>query len=179
MGQYYGIYMINETTKEITATTYIGGEILGKLLEHAWWNNKAVNTICAKIYKNPCRVGWIGDYANDTDCNDDIYDAVWNVYNKHEDLSSISFDLKGKYLCNHDTNHYISFDNYKAQNRTPNGELLHPLPLLTVIGNGMGLGDYYGCNDECVGDYYMNLISIEDEAPDGYVEDNYIFCIDE
>lgn len=55
------------------------------------------------------------------------------------------------------------------------GWRIHPLPLLTAIGNGLGGGDYYGINTDDVGTWAWNEISVEDEPPVEYTEVKYTF----
>ena len=56
---------------------------------------------------------------------------------------------------------------------------IHPLPLLTCIGNGLGGGDYTDTTDDSTEDYVgywaWNKISIADTAPDDYTELSPIF----
>ena len=47
---------------------------------------------------------------------------------------------------------------------------INPLPLLLAQGNGQGGGDYRGKNENTVGIWAKNEISIEFEVPEGYKE---------
>lgn len=47
---------------------------------------------------------------------------------------------------------------------------IHPLPILTCSGNGRGGGDYHGNNEELVGIWAGDSISMEKEIPEGYSE---------
>jgi hypothetical protein len=60
---------------------------------------------------------------------------------------------------------------------TSDGWCIHPLPLLTCIGNGYGGGDYMrptpSSDYDMVGAWAWDEISIEDDSPlldDGYAE---------
>ena len=61
------------------------------------------------------------------------------------------------------------------------GWILHPLSLLTAVGNGRGGGDY----PENRVDYYMvgawagNTLEITDKVPDGYELEDVRFSEDE
>jgi hypothetical protein len=44
------------------------------------------------------------------------------------------------------------------------------LPLLTAEGNGRGGGDYRGENENLIGSWARDIISVEMEIPDGYDE---------
>jgi hypothetical protein len=48
------------------------------------------------------------------------------------------------------------------------GTKIHPLPLLTCEGNGLGGGDFRGNERGIVGTWARDLISIESECPKGY-----------
>lgn len=69
---------------------------------------------------------------------------------------------------------YLDCDKYKARCNN-NDWILHPLPLLTAVGNGLGGGDYYGINKDQVGGWAWCTISVEDDIPVGYEELEYIF----
>jgi hypothetical protein len=47
---------------------------------------------------------------------------------------------------------------------------IHPLPILTAEGNGRGGGDYYGTDANLAGIWARDILSIEKEIPDGYME---------
>ena len=36
-----------------------------KLREHSWFHNKFMDSMSNYIYKNPTKVAWVGDYADD------------------------------------------------------------------------------------------------------------------
>lgn len=42
---------------------------------------------------------------------------------------------------------------------------IHPIPLLTAVGNGKGGGDYFGVNNELVGRWAGDALYIDDEEP--------------
>ena len=46
-------------------------------------------------------------------------------------------------------------------------EVTHPLPILTAVGNGDNGGDYHGNHQELVGTWADDVISSEDEIPEG------------
>lgn len=91
---------------------------------------------------------------------------------------NVGFPLKGKFLVNHTTKETISLDRYFKECAVKrkdyygmNMECTDPLPILTALGNGMGGGDYVGTNESYVGTWAWDLLSVEDEAPEGYLED--------
>jgi hypothetical protein len=70
-----------------------------------------------------------------------------------------------KYIVNHTKKQYISKENRE----------IHPLPLLTAEGNGMGGGDYRGSNEMEVGSWARDCISLEKEIPIGFEELTLVF----
>ena len=98
MGQYYKTRLFNEETKEVLVfNRRVDDEYTwGKLREHSWWFNPFVNAICEKIYEKPHRVAWVGDYADECE----FYEEVWNV--DGIGVKSTDFLLDGKVLVNHD-----------------------------------------------------------------------------
>ena len=56
---------------------------------------------------------------------------------------------------------------------------MNPVSLLTAIGNGLGGGDYcYAEQRNDVGIWALDLISIEDEEPQGYWK-SYVYFKEE
>jgi hypothetical protein len=142
-----------------------------KLTEHSWWFNSYVNAIAEKIYNNPTNVVWVGDYAED---QFERYDEVWTKENNLESLNESSFLLDNKFLINHDLKTYIDCNEYYKTN-AEDGWCLHPLSLLTAIGNGLGLGDYNGIHCQDVGIWADNLLEIADTPPENYTKDYFEF----
>lgn len=154
-----------------------------KLMEHSWIGNSFMTAISKYIYKNPTKVAWVGDYANDFQWEDPedrpepkkLWKQAWGV-NQIEIEPVKEFDLKGKFLVNHTLKTALAFDNYIKES-TYDGWCLHPLSLLTACGNGLGGGDF---PRKCIGGYMIgdwcwNEISIEDECPEGYYVEDIIF----
>ena len=46
----------------------------------------------------------------------------------------------------------------------------HPLPLLVAEGNCRGGGDYNGINENIVGSWARDVISVENNIQEGYTE---------
>ena len=68
MGQYYRPILIDDKRNVKVYNRQIEGSYtLAKLMEHSWWGNEFVGTICKKIFGNPHRIVWVGDYADDAD----------------------------------------------------------------------------------------------------------------
>ena len=73
---------------------------------------------------------------------------------------------KMKYVINHSKKEYVVIPEDKE------GEwIIHPLPLLTADGNGLGGGDYHrGTDMDKVGLWAYDIIEVGDEIPEGYTE---------
>ncbi len=146
-----------------------------KLMEHSWFKNGYVNAVAKMLFGEPHKVAWVGDYAAG-ETTEEIYSAghvneVTMLQNENE------FDLLTDiYLVNHDkklyldcTLYYMSCDGKCSIGK---GWVPHPLPLLTAVGNGNGGGDYSGVNQEEVGAWAWDTISVEvgKDIPQGYTE---------
>lgn len=178
MGQYYKI-AYDDGKLHINDRRVVGeGYPLAKLMEHSYFRNSLMDSMSAVIYKNPTKVIWVGDYANDGDevsdatFGDVTYDDVWgDDANLNDVLKHAEFDYHGKYLVNNTKGVYISFDKYLDGN----DQEIHPLSILTCIGNGRGGGDYKGSNMDYVGTWAWDEIEIVDDAPDGMKELDVVF----
>lgn len=100
--------------------------------------------------------------------------------NSLENLPQLDFEKADKeyFLVNHDKKIFLNFKKYIEKNTNENGLTLHPLPLLTAIGNGEGLGDFYPEQlDQLknVGLWAWDKIEITDTQPTDYEEVMYFF----
>ena len=59
------------------------------------------------------------------------------------------------------------------------GCMIHPLPLLTSVGNGRGGGDYRGTLQDEVGTWAGDLIETQDVKPNGYTDATDWFFFEE
>ena len=168
-----------------------------KLMEHSYGDTDFCRKIHSIIYKNPRRVIWIGDYANE---KNDVYYAesnrlheskpksipdykfVWGSKAKHRSndttLAGADIDYWHSYLVNHSLKGYINLNKYYEASKINQWGVIDPLPILTVVGNGRGGGDYIGSNENRVGSWRWHLISIEDTPPNNYTKfkaNNYSF----
>ena len=163
-----------------------GEYTLAKLMEHSWWNNPFVNSFSEQIYKCKSRVCWVGDYADEPDdfkfSNNSAfyvpnYNEIWG--DKVNLLTSYStdFTLDNKFLLNYDTKEFIDLNIYKKNAKDKDGWTIHPLPLLTAVGNDRGGGDFHEGNIgyESVGIWAWQLISIADDIPKNFKPVNVIF----
>ena len=166
MGQYYRVYTKNKKGKETIYNRTVDGKYTrAKLTEHSWWLNPFVNTICHKIHHKPLIIAWVGDYAEG-----EIHDIVWDKTVKTSYITEAQVVLYEKYLVNHTKKTYLDCDKYYEKCSDKYKWCLHPLPLLTAIGNGSNGGDYHGINQDKIGIWAMDSISVEEKIPKGYTE---------
>lgn len=177
MGQYYNVVIKNKNTIIAYNREVDGKYTMAKLTEHSWWYNPFVSSITKLLYKNPCQVAWIGDYSQTEyteEINPILFEFAWGDEVEKHSIHQDEMYLDGKYLVNHTIEAYLDCDKYKARCNN-NDWILHPLSLLTAVGNGLGGGDYYGINKDQIGGWAWHTISVEDDIPVGYEELEYIF----
>lgn len=201
MGQYYRAIVKKQNRRIDVYNRYImrNGKkeyMMAKHTEHSWWLNEFVNAVCLDVYKRKekNRIAWIGDYAESY--LESINEKSFNGLNQNQisrlthhcwdcegtAVEPTEFNLSGLYLINHTKKEYIDCSKYfKHSNmKTKYGDwCMHPLPLLTCIGNGLGGGDYCSPTDdstnEYVGAWAWNEISIENNPIEGFTEIDVIF----
>jgi hypothetical protein len=183
MGQYYYV-RIERDNKEVIffnrGTLLEDGSeeyMLAKLMEHSYFGNSATDTVCSLLESAPAKITWVGDYADD-DVNSKlgskrrkkIYKETMEA--KCVPLPHKKIDYRNKFLINTDKLEYVSFDNYLKDEKILGEKLIiHPLPLLTAIGNGQGGGDYHrGTFMEFVGSWADDRLVISKTVPKHYTE---------
>lgn len=174
MGQYYRIYAENdEGAKVFISYDYKNG---AKLMEHSYFGNDFVRAICSTILNNPHRVWWVGDYAGEegdfAEGSEYVYHNAWNAEEKEipiiKEAKDFYFEAEW-YLINHTKKGYIDLRECRVKNTDKWDFSIHPLPLLTAVGNGRGGGDYRGYENEAfVGSYAGDSLEISAEIPEGY-----------
>ena len=120
---------------------------------------------------NKASLVWAGDYA-DHEPGHSIVEVegggpvTANLYRlcSASTLGTMEEDLNPteehyRYIVNHSANEFV--DVVKVPN-----DGIHPLPLLTVEGNGRGGGDYQG-DPTCVGLWARDKISVQNVKPNG------------
>jgi hypothetical protein len=181
MGQYYfPVILADEPKKEldgeqkeeeqIQAYMYPFSYLNGcKLMEHSYIGSIFVSTFEYELSPqgrfHMSRVVWTGDSAeNELNKDKNLYSMCDE---KREGLlitPSVKDSTKFRYIVNNTNKQYV--DKLKCH-----GEYsIHPLPLLTCEGNGRGGGDFFADDRGLVGAWARDVISVEEEIPDGYVE---------
>ena len=164
-----------------------------RLIEHALIGDKFVNSICEKIYNShvPTRITWLGNKSYKLMelpvCNlNGIHplkiryycSKYWNKDTYTTSAVASDFSIIDKIIVNHSKKIYIDGAKY-YKNSVVNGVCLNPIPLLTCIGNGLGVGDYnYPTEDSdfhLIGSWAWDDLSIYHEPPAGYRELNITF----
>lgn len=148
-----------------------------KLMEHAWFLRPFVAGVLGEVRGKPVRIAWVGDYAGEPEDyrlhpEFGIADlkACWGAdAPEAEPFSEMPTGGVYGYLVNRDKGICIDLAAVamEAEAKSQRGGALHPLPILTAIGNGRGGGDYWGRNEDKVGTWAMDMIEFADEVPEG------------
>ena len=170
MGQYYKPTILGKNKKTVKKWLYsfeYGNGL--KLMEHSWIGNAFVSTFENELINNPQIIVWGGDYA------ENCKNRKSNVYDRCKDKLKISpikimIDEKYRYIINHTKKKFIDKTKVPVTNESNGFKWrIHPLPLMTCEGNGLGGGDYRNESD-LIGKWSRNLISIESKTPKDYQE---------
>lgn len=157
-----------------------------KLMEHSWLGNRFMDAMMKQLYNHRGKLIWCGDYADEPD---DFKNIKWATYDeiqkanksKVEILSTNEkFDYSHKYLLNMTKKVYIDFDLYIEKTKDSDGWNVHPLSLLTAVGNGRGGGDYYEEYPDAylVGSWAGDMLKVVDKVPAGYELEDVRFIED-
>lgn len=180
MGQYYKPIILDENNKPKVWSLSHDYDNGLKLMEHSYLENNFVQTFEYLLTPNgghyKSKVVWSGDYADeepDTEYIDHEGKKRYrNLYDLCEDEIKINPKVKDtkefNYIINHTKKMYVD----KTAVPDSDGWKLHPLPILTCEGNGRGGGDYRIEND-LIGSWSRDVISVETEVPKGYEKLNF------
>ena len=203
MGQYYIPLLIDNEGKILKLRSYDFNNG-AKLTEHSWIGNEFVNAVLHLITDNPMKVVWMGDYSKDVEDTFAIraggiekfrecYHKAWvktkdysesfikREFFKGVDLYDIlNMENASGYLINHTKRTFVDLKQYITANKFAwcNPEdvwCIHPLPLLTACGNGLGSGDYSGINEDILGCWAFSLIEFSYLRPANYKRVRYRF----
>ena len=191
MGQYYTPVLEKDGLLTRINPSSLHHWPMVKLMEHSWMPNEYLAVVANRIYKNPLKLVWLGDYGDEDvkrlfpdsplaklggTAEHLVSDDITDLYESDIDEDGdITFDYTDKWLVNHNSKTAINFNDYVelSKSHTIDKEwIINPISLLTAIGNGKGGGDYSGINQNLVGEWAYCTVSIEDELPEGYTIDN-------
>lgn len=162
MGQYYNIIIKPQGEDKVHAydRTIDGEYTMAKLMEHSWYLNPMVNAISEKLYHKPSQIAWVGDYYD----KGELLDYAYPKDGRYCELHKTEFTLNGRYLVNHTKKLMLDCWGYlrDCMIKNENGWVLHPLPLLTALGNGRSGSDYQGINEDKVGSWAWDMLEIVD-----------------
>lgn len=164
MGQYYIVIIKRkDDIKEYSPSDYDNGY---KLMEHSYQNNEFVNVVVNELIYSPARLAWVGDYADPEDYkgtkSEELaveFIELRRVYDKYTEDGCI-INCGPIYFINHTKKEYFELSKTKIK-PDEDGVKIHPLPLLTAMGNGYGGGDYFGSCQELVGSWATDLIEVK------------------
>ena len=179
MGQYYRPCLLTKSYKKGKQPIFgsVNPYLLhngAKLSEHSYVGNTFVRAATIMLQDNTTRpFVWCGDYADEINDGLNMHDYVLAkgvdiTYTKKHfaDLDNLLNMVDFYYVINHSKKQYVEVP--------PRGNF-HPLPLLTVDGNGCGGGDYSGTEMDKVGIWAYDIIQCGNEVPDGYTKLNVNF----
>lgn len=194
MGQYYKIGINRTDDLDSRKTAYYYPEML-KLMEFSWLTNWNMNWV-ESLLKTPAVIVWVGDYADqhikeprntsekitsefDASTEDRIFTdskgGFLHAFNDDGCPEAVNCKTRktcyAKYLINLTKKEFIDIEHYKNEFTNKDDFCIHPLPLLTAVGNGLGGGDYHGINMEFVGIWAGDTIQTLKAQPDSTFTD--------
>lgn len=180
MGQYFKAVLAKGNTEKFAKRNIIAVfspydyDNGAKLMEHSYIKNELVGVVTDEIRKQGgCRLRWTGDYAeNNVDVRGvEDQSELGNLYSLTDDMEKKGAKWSKKvprYIINESNKEFVDV---KKCRKDKYGYTIHPMPLLCCDSNGQGGGDYYADNgQQYVGSWTGDIISVSDEAPEGYTE---------
>jgi hypothetical protein len=174
MGQYYKAVNVDDM-EHVSPHDYDNG---AKLMEHSYIGNnfvEAVEFLLIDTGENKNRwsgkrIVWAGDYADDEPMKGN---NLYSLVDKPLYMLIEAVPPSYKYLVNLDKKEFV--DKTKCTLMTAEWNtsklVIHPLPLLTVDGNGRGGGDYHEEDEPTyVGRWTRDRISLVQDKPEDFVE---------
>lgn len=181
MGQYFKVYYASDKGPISVFNPGVknGKEVQiegDKLLEHSEWDNPFCMAISELLTKEKAYVVWCGDYCEESEARKVGFHkcSVWRErdFGKYPKAADPYLDLSRFCLVNHTKQQYVDFKKYyenfnklekEYEGKDETVTCLHPLPLLTVLGNGISGGDYSSSmlNYNMVGNWAGDLISVD------------------
>lgn len=172
MGQYYRATLYAE--KEMKWLSSYDTNNGAKLMEHSYIGNYYVMNAEKILFRKPMCVAWIGDYAEEEDTEDTLLKKmIKKVWNEPDVTAETPTVIRGEfgrivddnlYLINLSKYEKVDLYEWHTKHTEPKyGSCVHPLPLLTAVGNGRGGGDY-SAESNFIGYWAGDLIVVVDYA---------------
>lgn len=206
MGQYYQAVIEMDgadapaVVSPLSFPRIIHGKPFGegqKLVEHSLVNGKPpvssltvafVMGLLSDAGRKSARVWWMGDYAGNVIDRDDrdawgAFEAAWvDGPSKRASREATEEERENActgYLVDLDQRTFVDVAASCNGRDTESHWVLHPLPLLTAVGNGQGCSDYRGPDpDGLVGSWAGHRIGWVHEPPEAMVETACVFAIE-
>jgi hypothetical protein len=138
-----------------------------KLMEHSYLDSVFTQTLEhelspeGKFHKK--RVIWAGDHSFvEPGISTNLYDVVESI---NKPIPPKVKTSQYPFIVNHTKREYV---NKRLIPENVDGYFIHPLPLLTAEGNDGYVGDYKGNDQEIVGYWARDVISVEKDCPGGF-----------
>jgi hypothetical protein len=178
MGQYYIAVILGQAQEGTHVKEFIRAWLSphhyangAKLMEHSYIGNPFMNAVEWLLSRNghfwKSRLAWAGDYADPEADGKTLYELAQDEHEEKEMTPSPQDMSDYHYIVNHTKKQWVDKRKVAEDGR---GFRIHPLSLLTAEGNGRGGGDYSGANEELVGTWTRDVISVEQAAPEGFTE---------
>lgn len=172
MGQYFTPIIKRENGKfeKFSCYDYNNG---AKLMEHSYLGNCFVETVVEQLINKKGHLTWVGDYAEagmvDSDLDAEFVMEEGNDNSKYSIPQMVSSKQNSLFLIflNHTKKEYF-IPVQCGVKRDKWNMIIHPLPLLTAIGNGQGGGDYHGKCMHLIGGWACNELEVLDKWDDNY-----------
>ena len=136
-------------------------------MEHSFQDSEFVQTLEYQLtsdgpYRGK-RVVWAGDHSDlEPETPFRLYDFLERL---EKPLLPVKETSAYPFILNHSKRMYVD---KRTIPQNGDGCFIHPLPLLTAEGNANNVGDYVGENDDLVGFWSRDKISVVKTLPEGY-----------
>lgn len=183
MGQYYRGVVVKDVDTVSGEERVVSASLCpydfhngAKLMEHSYIGNDYMNAYMQLLgefgpfYGQP--FAWVGDYSDEED--------IWGFYTEAKTKTDdktlkqykdvIEAKRNYKYLLNLDRKEYVVLPELKEDEWQ-----IHPLSLLTAVGNQRGGGDYFGEEENNVGLWAFNRIGFANAVSENYKQVEFHF----
>ena len=133
-----------------------------RLSVQSWLGNPRCAAVASKLYKNPSVLYWVGEYSR---MWTRLYDEECECAFTEEESE---FDVTGRFAVNHTKKACFCMSDVQ---KCDNGKQIFALAYLTAYDKSLDFDEYtirHAPGLELVGTWAGDVISVEDEAPQGY-----------